>query len=401
MRKRHVISLVLAFALVFFGLCMTKAHAGAKIKISDDTNINLGWRVQALFLSTDELLTGSSFDTKNFFKMRRVRFRLGANVTKWVSTFIQTETGVGGNGMKIIDAFIKVKFHPWFNLVVGQNMAPSTREVLTSSGGMLAADRPGITTKNLTWGLRSLGKFSTATLSGTDDTLTGGTSARGSTVRDLGATLFGSGAFPDSIVSAKYYLGIYDGQNISSKDSERYAARVQINIFDPEPGYYNLATYLGKKKTIAIGFSYDAQSDVGFADGTVIPTSTSVDYAFYDVDLHVEYPVGAGSITFEGAYHNLDLDNGSPVTEGDGYYFQAGYFINNFQPWAEYEKWSADAAANGGDYDAYRIGLSYFLKGHNANVKIGYENISTDYTFSGTTSEDSIGTFLVGLYVTY
>ena len=69
----------------------------------------------------------------------------------------------------------------------------------------------------------------------------------------MGVTLFGSGSLSDTS-HLKYYLGFYDGIQASGSDKSdrnlRMTARAQLNLFDAEAGYYNLSTYLGKKKTL-------------------------------------------------------------------------------------------------------------------------------------------------------
>ncbi len=87
-------------------------------------------------------------------------------------------------------------------------------------------------------------------------------------------------------------------------------------------------------------------------------------------------------------------------SQGDGWYAQVGYYINKWQPWFGYEKWDADASNDKGDFDAYRVGLTYYFAGHNANIKIGYEHFEADEEFTGMT-EDTIDTILVGAYMTY
>ena len=59
-----------------------------------------------------------------------------------------------------------------------------------------------------------------------------------------------------------------------------------------------------------------------------------------------------------------------------------------------------DAETGKGTYDLYRLGLSYFVKGHNANFKIGYEHLDADADI-GATTENSIDSFVAGCYVTY
>jgi len=405
--KRLIVPGIMVSVLLML-LMAGSAWAGAKIQINDDAKIDLGFRLQTLYLNTDRDLDGDgSFEKVDDFLIRRARLRLGADINKDVSIFLQTEfaqdAGSGGD-VRLIDAFIKYKLDKLATIIVGENMAPVTRQNLTSSGGLMAIDRPGISYKNLTWGTRALTTFSTATYGDSDAGLRGDVD-----VRDLGVTLFGSTSFSDSS-HLKYYLGVFNGIQKAGKDSERFAGRIQYNIFDAEPGYYGLSTYLGKKKTIGIGAAFDTQSDV--ADD--LATGTTVDYSMVTGDVFAEIPVGSGTLTAEGAYITLDLDDavqldaigdGSDVrdanqSQGDGYYIQAGYLSNKWQPWIEFENWDADAASGKGSYDSSRAGLTYFMEGHNANIKIGYEVFNSD-ALIGSTSEDEIQTVAVGFYITY
>ena len=391
-----------------FVFSASSAFAGAKIKFGEESEINLGARLQTLYLNHNKDLDadGNADDYDNF-KIRRARLRLGADINQYVSLFLQTEfsqDAAAGGDVRMIDAFIKLKPHKLANFVVGVNMAPSGRQALTSSGGLMAMDRPGITYKSLTWGTRAVAQFANVTYSDSDAGLRGDVD-----VRDLGITLFGSDSISDT-AHFKYYLGVYNGVQKAGTDNERYAGRVQFNFFDAEAGYYGLSTYLGKKKTVGIGASFDSQSDV--ATDTI--TNQNVDYSLYSIDLFTDYPVGPGTITFEAAYTDLDLGgatsldvngDGSKLTnatqsEGNGYYAQTGYYINKWQPWAAYETWDAKAASGKGSYDAYRLGVTYFLQGHTANIKAGYEKMEADANF-GSSNENSVDTFAVGLYVTF
>ena len=202
-----------------------------------------------------------------------------------------------------------------------------------------------------------------------------------------------------------------DGSTERTDDDERYSARVQFNYGDAEPAYYESSTYLGKKQTLALGFGYDQQDsftaeNVGTAATPV--AGDNVDYKFYTVDAFADWPVGPGFVTAEAAYSKLDLDNGGSQSliggtgnpadnsQGDGFYIQSGYFIDNWQPWVAYEDWSADGADDAGDWHAYRVGVSYFFKGHNANVKLGYERTNND-----TPGADDFDTVILGAYVTF
>jgi hypothetical protein len=388
------------------GMAASLAHAGAKLEINENTTLDLGMRIQTLFISSEKDLNGDGdYQTDNDFRVRRARLRLKANITEWVEGFIQSEASEDlstGSDARIIDAFITVKPTSWTQLVMGEHMAPASRQNLTSSGALMAMDRPGMAYKPITWGTRSVARFATSTYSDSDAGLRGDVD-----VRDSGATLFGTGSFSDT-VHAKYYLGAYDGVQAGGSNDERVTGRVQVNFFDPEGSYFNNSTYLGAKKTIGFGSSYDIQNDVGDSPSGVF------DYAFYTFDLFGEWPVGPGAVTFETAYQNLDLDDAAPLvmddgslspnnpkeSQGDGMYVQAGYYVNQWQPWAEYESWDSDGADDKGDYDIFRVGVSYYFEGHNANVKVGYERFHADANI-GSSSEDTINTFALGLYLTY
>jgi hypothetical protein len=395
--KKRKLAFLIGFAAAF--LVGQSAWAGAKLKIDDESYLDLGFRVQALSKYTDVDLDGDgSWDSDTDFQVRRARFRLLLSVNKYVSAFIQTDatddTGGAGSDMRVIDSWVSLKYNNWLQLFSGEHMSPASRQNLTGSGALMTIDRPGNNNKTLTWGTRSVMRFQTSTYGDSSGGLSGDNA-----VRDVGATIFGSGSFSDTL-HLKYYVGGYDGtQNATTDDDNlRWTGRAQLNFFDAEPGYFNNSTYLGGKKTIALGVSYDTQSEV--QDDTLGDTA---DYEYWTVDGFIDWPLGAGAITAEAAYSDLDLDDANAAavrSQGDGFYVQAGYYINKWQPWVEYETWSSDDDNDLGSYDAFRIGISYFFKGHNANVKAGFERWSPDENFTGT-SEDELNTFVIGLYTTY
>ncbi len=385
MKRTTVITL--AAALLFL-LGAGAAQAGFKL-IDDKGNqkIDLGFRLQVLGIFTDRDLDGDgNFESFEDFRIRRARFRLKGTINKHFGMFFQTD--VSGNDIRMIDAYIHLQKDAKFQAFLGQHLAPSSRQTTTSSGALLAMDRPGLIYKALTWGGRALSTFDTATYGDSTAGFSGPAQ-----VRDTGVTLFGVNQGNGS--HFKWYLGYYDGLPSGGKDSERTTARFQFNFGDPEPSYYSIATYLGKKDTIGIGASYDAQSDVA---GSTTPLT---DYAYWNVDIFAEKPTGSGgSLSFEGSYHDLDLDNANLQAQGDGFYVQLGYYKNKWQPWVLYEDWGADAPSGKGSYDMFRVGISYFMAGHNANFKAGFESFNADANF-GSSSEDSIQSLVIGFYTTY
>jgi len=384
-------SLVLTVLIAL--LVAPTAFAGAKIAIDDESKLDIGFRVQSLAIVADELDTDGEVMKTVDFKVRRGRLRVKGEVNDKVSAFIQTDVGdvSGGAGQsaRVIDAFVTVTGDPWLQLIMGLNMAPANRQNLVSSGAPMTIDRPGLAYKSLNWGGRMLRTFSNNTISGTSSGL-----APGVAVRDLGATLFGSGEVGDN-AHLKYYAGIADGVNAPGEDTPHLTGRVQVNFFDAEPGFYNSSTYLGKKKTVGIGASIDMQNKVAVDGGE------DVDYMYYTVDGFIEWPAGDGSLTAEAAWMMLDWGDAASymASQGTGFYGQAGYYINEWQPWGEVEVWSSDADDDTGNATQFRIGITRFLKGHNANVKAGFEVTTADVPIIGT--EDTTNAFVLGLHTTY
>ena len=377
---------ILAITLAALCATATTANAGAKIKINDDATIDLGFRVQALLLNR----SGDN-NTEDEFKVRRARFRLGSTITDKASIFLQTD--VSGKSMNLIDAFITFKPTKNFHVIVGENMVPASRQNLTSSAALMTIDRPGTTYKTLNWGGRALESFSNSTINETK----AGFSTKYA-VRDGGLTVFGKGDLSDN-THYKYYAGVYNGSDKPAADSFEYATRFQINFGDAESGYYNASTYLGKKETIAFGVSYTAQTDAAIETAT----SNGVDYSLLSIDAFIEQPMGKGSFTAEAAYSKVDLDGAGDLTtggngtksEGDGFYVQSGYLVNDWQVWAAYEQWDSSNNEDYGSFDSARVGVTYFLSGQNLNVKAGLEKTNLDWDNSSDTA------FVLGAYVNF
>lgn len=410
MRKIAVLTGVLVGVLL---LWPSPSWAAVKLQIDQDSNLELGFRLQTQFLSSTNSQADAENDHEEKFLLRRARIRLGGSVTKWVKFFIQVgsdseEDGSVGDA-EVIDGFINLHLLDQAQIIMGAHMAPAGRQHLTSSAAMMAIDRPGITDYNLTWGLNGGAVFNTAVFDDGNLDLSGD----GNVNRDIGATLFGSTSFTETF-HAKYYVGGYTGIQFmnDAEDKERVTARVQINFLDPEPNYYNLSTYLGQKKTIGIGASVDHQQRIA----RDLINDDNVNYTFYSFDAFADIPVGPGSATIEAGYSNLDLDNstalrdsanGAPKnakeTQGQGFYVQSGYFINNLnlQPWALYESWYSDASDDLGSWSAWRVGLTYFIKGHNANIKVGFEQFRSDQSIGRISDDKNIESFLIGFYVSY
>jgi len=295
MKKTCAMGLVIALVVAL----PVATLAGVKLTIGDDGELDLGGSLQTLGrFSNFRNPNSNEADSGMDFFLHRGLFRLGGNYTDFVRFFFQTEASLATDddaSLRVSDASLNVHYREIAQLIMGLQRVPVNRSILTSDDALMAFDRPGITGYNLTWGLRGRVEFDTAALRNTNSGIHGPYQDR-----DLGATLFGAFSTSDRF-HFKYYAGIYRGVHKSTddKDNPRFAGRVQINLFDPEPGYENRGMYLGTKKTIAIGYSNDLQNDV-VADAN---NGKGANYnALNQIDLFIEYPLGSGSATFDAAY---------------------------------------------------------------------------------------------------
>jgi len=391
--QTRIMSLLIVLILAF---AVGNAIAGAKLEINENAHINLGYRLQAYFQNTDD-----GDDSTREFRLRRARFRLKGVVNEKVSVFLQTD--VSGKDVQMIDAFVTYKpGSPWFQFVMGRNMAPTSRQATTSSGALMALDRPYHVNNALTWnagGARGDGIDSSP-----------------DRVRDNGLTLFGSNAVGNG--GFKYYAGIYNGVqyetsgdpgDVVSDDKDRFTFRAQYNFWNPEGGYYNSSTYLGKKKTLGIGFSYDTQAGVGASDNTA--GRELVDYSLMSADAFIELPFeNGGALTAEAGYNSLDFGDAVDfkMYKGSGFYGQIGWLLKmGLQPWFLYEAFTSDmdTAPNGGtdgDWTNMRFGVTYFIDGQHANIKLAWESYKVEIGGAAGDEKDSTTDQLtLGFFTTY
>ena len=405
--RRVLFTLLASLGILLFA---NAAMAGAILPMGSDASLNLGYRVQALMVSTDDDLDGDGkFDSSRNWLVRRARFRLGATVGDHFTAFLQTDAGrvhsdVNNNKVvQVIDAWVNFKVSPWLQFIAGRNMAPANRQNLTSSGALMAIDRPGMAYKSLTWGARAAKGFATGIYGQSSTNIV----LSPDLVRDNGLTIFGSG--PLGANSLKYYVGIYNGVQAGTDDKDRFTARVQYNLWDPEAAYFNSSTYLGSKKTLGVGFSYDTQKEVGANTVNVPADKPFADYNYMTFDVFLELPNSAGNaLTVEAAWMSLDMDDAGDYlnTQGTGFYGQAGYYLaSGWQPWVTFESFDTDAVDKTGTYTNMRIGLTYYLEGQHANIKLGYENFKSDQPILNSaadgSTEDTINTITLGFYTTY
>jgi hypothetical protein len=153
-------------------------------------------------------------------------------------------------------------------------------------------------------------------------------------------------------------------------NAPRVATRLQINLLDPEPGFFYQGTYLGARKILSLGVFYDFQKQ----------------YKYFGGDIFADLPVGPGIFTLQA--NAVQWDGGGYLTlpKARAYMGEVGYLIAPamLSPILHFERLEGplipqDPAMPAGPQihdpnnpseDRYGGGLAFWPYGFNSNVKL-------------------------------
>jgi len=130
--------------------------------------------------------------------------------------------------------------------------------------------------------------------------------------RDNGVMYWGD--FKAGIAKIKASLGGFDGGSATGNSAVLGAARIQIDFWDPENGYYLNGTYYGDKNLLAIAGATQVQNG---------RTATTVDF------LMERKVLNGGAFTIESEYSNYNRLGGydGNYTKSQGGYGLASFLI--------------------------------------------------------------------------
>ena len=266
--------------------------------------------------------------------------------------------------VRILDAIVQFEFNDQVNVWMGRLIAPSDRSNLDGPFYMTPFDFPFVS------------NFPAA-FDGRDD----------------GAVFWGSlgcGAF-------KYSAGVFNGQGRGAGDfgtgfasgsavsnpsgDLMFAARAQLDLLDPEPGYYAQDSYFGDKDILAVGASVNTQKD---AVGT---TAAPKNFTVYEIDTMFETKLpNCGVVSFLGEYYNYDDQNAPSAfveaLQGTAYLVQASYLTGrefcfgklsgHFQPYVRYQYYNYDDKASAAGFNQEKsewdVGTNYVISAYNARL---------------------------------
>lgn len=296
--------------------------------------VTVGAGLRTSFVNTEP--TGGS--STNQFLLNDMRLYVNGPVYQDVKFMFNTDYNSVTNTVDVLDAVARIEVSPEFNIWAGRFLPPSDRANLY--GPFYAHE----------WSV-----YSDGIQDGYPFVYQG---------RDNGVTYWGTFA-----KKVKVSLGAFDGKSSTGNPKLLGAARVQIDFWDPEDGYYLNGTYYGDKNLLAIGGATQYQ------DGH---TATTVDFL-------LEKKVGnGGAFTIESEYSDYNRLGGYDpnYAKSQGAYVLGSYIfpkkvgVGKFEILGKYAKaeFTHGTAANY-DQKTSEVNLNYIIKQFNLRVMSFFQDL--------------------------
>jgi hypothetical protein len=294
--------------------------------------VSVGAGLRTSFTVTD--LDGAEGGTESAFAVDSARLYISGKVTDQIGFMFNTafKKGDDGSEVGVMDAAAQFTFSDQFNIWAGRFLAPSDRANLY---GPYYGSNWGFAIDGVQDGYPMVMEGTGVITDGRSD----------------GAMYWGQ--FGITKVSA----GVFHNDGSGNGDLKG-AARVQVDLWDPEGGYYLNGSYYGAKDLLAFG---------------VAAQTSSGDTAF-SVDALMEKKLaGGGVVTLEAEY--ADYEDYGGYYGDKGYYALAAYLfpqqvgIGKFQVLGKYGTTKYDG---GPDLDTAEFNLNYIIKDQNARLQLFY-----------------------------
>jgi hypothetical protein len=302
--------------------------------------VTLGAGLQTSFVHTEP----DEADSTDAFSLNSARIYVNGPVTPTIKFMFNTEYNGAQNDVEVLDAVARLEFSERFNIWFGRFLPPSDRANLY---GPYYAHH---------WAV-----FQDGVQDGYPFIFQG---------RDNGVAYWGQ------FGKVKLSAGAFDGTSATGNDTLIGAGRIQVDFWDPEPGYYLNGTYYGDKNLLALGAAGQVQGE---------------DRSAYSVDFLLERKVGAGgAVSVEAEWAKYDRLGGYDPRYGtnDGGYVLGAYLFpavvgeGRFEVLAKY----AHARFREGliplnlDYDqkTTEINLNYVIRQFNARVMTFFKDTRFD-----------------------
>jgi hypothetical protein len=218
------------------------------------------------------------------FPLNHVRLYFNGDIMSNISAMVNFEYNSSTNALGVLDAVGQFHASPMFNVWFGRFLPPSDRANLY---GPFYANEWGVYSDGIQDGYPFVSQG-----------------------RDNGIAYWGD--FKAGAAKIKFSAGAFDGATATSSSSVLWAARAQLDFWDPESGYYLNGTYYGDKNLLAIGGATQVQ---GYR------TATTVDF------LLERKVLNGGAFTIESEYSRYNRLGGYNGNYGKS---QGGYGLVSF-----------------------------------------------------------------------
>jgi hypothetical protein len=308
--------------------------------------VTLGGGMRTSFVHTSP----DDADDSDAFLLDSARLYVGGSATKSIKFMFNTEYNGATNDIGVLDAVAQLEFSPKFNVWFGRFLPPSDRANLY---GPYYANHWAVFTDGVQDGYPFIFQG-----------------------RDNGVAYWGQ------FGKVKLSGGAFDGSSATGNDDVIGAGRVQVDFWDPEPGYYLNGTFYGDKNILAIGAAGQVQAE---------------DRSAYNVDFLLERKAGmGGAFTVEAEWAKYDGLGGydfNYITNDGGYILGAYLFPamagpGRFQVLGKYAqaRFRDGATVVDVDYDqkTTEFNVNYVIKQFNARVMMfikdtRFDAVRTDF----------------------
>jgi len=309
--------------------------------------VTVGAGLRTSFVNTNP--DGGS--TSSQFELNDIRLYVSGTAYKDVKFMFNTDYNSITNSVNVLDAVARIEVSPQFNIWAGRFLPPSDRANLY---GPFYAHEWNVYTDGIQDGYPFVFQG-----------------------RDNGIAYWGTFA-----KKVKVSLGAFDGKTATGVQKTIGAARVQIDFWDPEDGYYLNGTYYGDKNLLAIGGASQVQ------DGH---TATSVDFL-----MERKLP-NKGVFSIESEYANYNRLGGynANYAKSQGAYGLASYLfpkkvgVGQFEILGKYAKAEfTHGSTPSYDQKTTEFNLNYVIKQFNMRVmsfgqRVTFNRINKDFWQAG------------------
>ncbi|HEY4706399.1 MAG TPA: porin [Thermodesulfobacteriota bacterium] len=379
--KRHLIYAIVfaAMGLVLPGLSSAEGfYFGEETKgvtfTQGESDLTIRVRFQPRFDYGDiiESKDGTTYESEGDLYLRRVRLEFAGHIVSKVVRYHLTLDGDrwdqagGSNKVSVKYVFVTWEPDPAYSFFVGKLKLPFSRDMLTRDSTSLMVDTTASTddAKNI-FG-QSNGYFQPK-------------------IALFGRLMDGSIAYEVALAD-----GWQNGETIQTgtgrtvfKAPPLFAARVELS----PPGWVEarkIGSHLGKGQHLVVGLSYARQGSIEYQEN-----GYEEDRSLWGMDVSGHF----NAVTAQAEYIAWEIDSSDPAigeTKPEGWYVQAGYFIDglNLEPTMRYEVYDEDTNTDDSKEKSTTLGVNWYGKGHSLKVQANWVHTSFDDNASGKLTDD-------------